>query len=160
VMSMANLAQIVNVLQSTVMTEGSRMWLTPTYHALNLHTPHIGAQALPVTVSQGDNLPSSNSLPSATGAVTSAVTATASRGPQGTAITLINRHYTNEAVVRFDIPGTQATGQLLSAGQANAINTADQPDNVRLVNMPISHDGANGWCVELPPHSMATVIIN
>jgi alpha-N-arabinofuranosidase len=149
VMSMANLAQIVNVLQSTVMTEGSRMWLTPTYYALNLHTPHIGAQALTVAINQSDNLPNG----------TSAVTATASHGPQGTAITLINRHYTNESVVKFDLPGTQATGQLLSAGQANAINTADQPDNVRLVDLPVSRDGANGWCVELPAHSMATIIV-
>ena len=48
VLTLANLAQVVNVLQAPVMTDGARMWLTPTYHALRMHTPHIGATALPV----------------------------------------------------------------------------------------------------------------
>jgi alpha-N-arabinofuranosidase len=148
-MSLANLAQIVNVLQSTVNTEGDKMWLTPTYHALNLHTAHIGAQALAVTTEQGDRLPGG----------TSAVTATASTSVDGTAITIINRHYTNEAVVRFRAPGGQASGQLLSADQANAVNTAEQPDHVRIVDVSISHDGTDGWAVELPAHSMATIIL-
>ncbi len=48
VLTLANLAQIVNVLQSVVMTDGPHIWLTPTYHALRLHAPHIGATALQV----------------------------------------------------------------------------------------------------------------
>ena len=50
VLTLANLAQIVNVLQAVVMTEGPRFWRTPTYHALRLHAPHLGATALPVVV--------------------------------------------------------------------------------------------------------------
>lgn len=150
VMSLANLAQIVNVLQATVMTEGSRLWLTPTYHALNLHTPHIGAQALTVEIAEGSSLPDG----------TSAVTGTASKSAGGMAVTLINRHYTDPAVVRFNAPGTQAHGLLLSAANANAVNSADQPDNVCPVEMTVSHDGANGWCIELPAHSMATITLS
>jgi alpha-N-arabinofuranosidase len=149
VMSMANLAQVVNVLQAPVMTEGERMWLTPTYHALHLHVPHIGAEALPVSIDQADNLPDG----------TGAVTGTASRTAQGTAVTLINRHYTNEAVVRFNATGLNAQGKLLSADRPNAVNSAQQPDHVQLVEMAVSADGENSWCVELPPHSMATVFI-
>ncbi len=149
VMSLANLAQIVNVLQSVVMTEGERMHLTPTYHALHLHTPHIGAQALPVGIDKADSLPNG----------TDAVTATASAGPQGTAVTIINRHYTAEATVHFAAPGRDAVGTLLSADQANAVNSFEQPDHVRLVEMPVSHNGTDGWCVELPAHSMATIVI-
>lgn len=149
VMSLANLAQVVNVLQAPVMTEGEKMWLTPTYYALNLHTPHIGAQALPVAVEEG------NSLPDAT----STVSATASTNGQGVAVTLINRNYTGDAVVRFNAPGTQAHGQLLSAEHANAVNSTQQPDHVHLVNLPVSRDGQGTWCVELPPHSMATVLL-
>jgi alpha-L-arabinofuranosidase len=149
VMSLANLAQIVNVLQSVLMAEGDRMWLTPTYHALNLHTPHIGAQALPVDIDKSDSLPDG----------TSAVTATASNGAQGAAVTIINRHYTNDAVVRFTVPGKDAAGKLLSADRANAVNTAEQPDRVQPAEMVVSRDGSDGWCVELPPHSMATVVV-
>jgi alpha-L-arabinofuranosidase len=37
---MANLAQIVNVLQSVILTEGDKMLLTPTYHVFNLYKVH------------------------------------------------------------------------------------------------------------------------
>jgi len=37
---MANIAQIANVLQSVVLTEGSRMLLTPTYHVFDLYKGH------------------------------------------------------------------------------------------------------------------------
>jgi alpha-N-arabinofuranosidase len=149
VLSLANLAQVVNVLQAPIMTEGEQMWLTPTCYAFNLHKPHIGAQALPVMVDQGDNLPDG----------TSAVTATASTSAQGMAITLINRHYTNPAVVHFGAPGTSCSGQLLSAPQVNAVNSIEQPESVHLVDLPVSRESANNWRVELPSHSMATVVI-
>ncbi|WP_315067618.1 alpha-N-arabinofuranosidase [uncultured Clostridium sp.] len=37
---MANLAQVVNVLQSVVLTEGEKMILTPTYHVFNMYKNH------------------------------------------------------------------------------------------------------------------------
>ncbi len=37
---MANLAQVVNVLQSVILTEGEEMVLTPTYHVFDLYRPH------------------------------------------------------------------------------------------------------------------------
>lgn len=37
---MANLAQIVNVLQSVILTDGEEMLLTPTYHVFDLYKPH------------------------------------------------------------------------------------------------------------------------
>lgn len=39
---MANIAQIANVLQSVVLTEGSKMLLTPTYHVFDLYKSHQG----------------------------------------------------------------------------------------------------------------------
>ena len=37
---MANLAQVVNVLQSVILTEGEKMILTPTYHVFNMYKNH------------------------------------------------------------------------------------------------------------------------
>ena len=37
---MANLAQVVNVLQSVILTEGEKMVLTPTYHIFNMYKNH------------------------------------------------------------------------------------------------------------------------
>lgn len=148
VLSLANLAQIVNVLQAVVITDGPRMWLTPTYHVLRLHQPHIGATALPVAITQGDTLPNG----------TSAVSATASRSNGMVAITLINRHYRQAAVVRIGgIGSSSATGQLLTADSPNATNSMDNPEQVAPKPYAVEHDG-NGYRIELPPHALATVV--
>ena len=41
---MTNIAQIVNVLQSMILTEGPKMLLTPTYHVFDLYQGHMGAR--------------------------------------------------------------------------------------------------------------------
>ena len=149
VLSLANLAQIVNVLQSVVMTDGARVWLTPTYHALRMHAPHIGATALPIKVNPDTTLPDG----------THAVSATASRSDIGLALTLINRHFDQPASVRIvcDTALQQATGELLSADSPSAVNSADQPERVAPKPLTVTRDG-DGWRVELPPHSLATVV--
>src|SRR6266542_118338 len=82
VLSMANLAQVVNVLQAVVVTDGAAMFRTPTYYAVQLHAPHMGATALALEIAAGDALPDGSP----------GVSGIASRGATGTAITLTNRH--------------------------------------------------------------------
>lgn len=150
VLTLANLAQIVNVLQAVVMTDGPRMWLTPTYHAFRLHAPHMGATALQVAVEHSLSLPDGSP----------AVSATASRSAEHLTITLINRHYRHGASVRLHCPGGgQATGQLLSADDPRATNTPEQPEAVAPRALEVHADGTQGWRVELPPHSLATLQI-
>ena len=43
---MANIAQLVNVLQSVILTEGEKMILTPTYHVFNMFKYHQDAELL------------------------------------------------------------------------------------------------------------------
>ena len=47
---MANIAQIVNVLQSVILTEGEKMVLTPTYHVFNMYKVHQDAELLDSSV--------------------------------------------------------------------------------------------------------------
>jgi alpha-N-arabinofuranosidase len=149
VLTLANLAQIVNVLQAVVMTEGSQLWLTPTYHALRLHAPHLGATALPVDVSGGASLPDGSA----------AVSGTASQRNGSLAVTVINRHYQQAAVVSVQgAAGSRAGAQLLAASAPDAGNSPAQPDAVTPAALPVQRDG-NAWRIELPPHSMATIVI-
>ncbi len=150
VLTLANLAQIVNVLQAVVMTDGPQMWLTPTYHALRLHQPHLGATALPVDIAHGSSLANGSS----------AVSATASQSNNGIAVTLINRHWDQPASVQIagvDGMGT-ASGQLLAADSPRATNSVDEPNRVAPMPLNVPRDGA-GYRVELPPHSLATVVL-
>ncbi len=45
---MANIAQMVNVLQAMILTDGARMVLTPTYHVFEMYRPFQGATFLPI----------------------------------------------------------------------------------------------------------------
>lgn len=152
VLSMANLAQIVNVLHAPVMTEGASMWLTPTYYVFQLHAPHIGAVALPVEVKRGDSLPGDSSY-------IDAVTATASRRKDRRAITLINRHYDQPASVSMSFDGTKAveSAQILTANDPRVTNSANDPHRLQLVRLKVEALGAGQWRVDLPPHSIATI---
>jgi alpha-N-arabinofuranosidase len=151
VLSMANLAQIVNVLHAPVMTEpgGGRMWVTPTYHVLHLHAPHIGATALRVVVDGGATIPGG----------AAAVSGTASTDGTGIAITLINRHLTEGATIALSGIGNAAfaEGHLLTAANPREQNSPDDPDHVAPVPFPVSGNSSDGWRVELPPHALATV---
>jgi alpha-N-arabinofuranosidase len=149
VLSMANLAQIVNVLHAPVMTDGARMWLTPTYHTLRMHTPHIGATALPVEVAAAHSLPDG----------TSAVSATASRNNGALAVTITNRHIGREASVRIACGDAheRVHGELLASDSPRAVNSAETPDHVAPAALAVARDG-DGWRVELPPHSLATIV--
>ncbi|HEX2911509.1 MAG TPA: alpha-L-arabinofuranosidase C-terminal domain-containing protein [Chloroflexia bacterium] len=150
VLSLANLAQVVNVLHAPVMTQGVRMWVTPTYHVLRLHASHIGATALEVEVVQGDNLADGNS----------AISATASRRENGSvAVTVINKHLSQVGSVRLtgleDFAGGQ--GQILTAERPDAQNSLDEPERVQPAALEIHRDG-NSWLVEMPPHAVATLV--
>jgi alpha-N-arabinofuranosidase len=151
VLTVANLAQVVNILQAPVMTDGPHMWLTPTYHVLRLHAPHIGATAVPVGIEHGNSLP--GGLP--------AVSATASRTDAGIAVTVINRHLDQPASVRIacaDAPD-HAYGQLLTADSPRAVNSVAEPDRVVPTALMVARDGDAAWRVELPPHALATIVL-
>ncbi len=47
---MANLAQVVNVLQSLILTDGDRMVLTPTYHVFDIYRAHRGGTSVRVEI--------------------------------------------------------------------------------------------------------------
>lgn len=151
VLSMANLAQIVNVLHAPVQTQGNAMWLTPTYYAFQMHTPHMGATAVGVEMLEN------NSLPDGSGAVS----ATASRSASSTQTTLINRHLERPAQVRIlcaDAP-EHARAALLAADRPNSTNSAEFPERVKPAALHVERNG-DAWRVELPPHSLATVVWN
>jgi alpha-L-arabinofuranosidase len=74
---------------------------------------------------------------------------------------LINRHFSTPVSVHLrQIAGfTHAHGQLLYADQPRAVNSVEQPDNVTLTPLAIEGRSHEGWRVDLPPHSIATIIL-
>ena len=50
---MANIAQMVNVLQAMILTDKEKMMLTPTYHVFKMYVPFQDATLVPVTFDEG-----------------------------------------------------------------------------------------------------------
>ena len=124
---MTNIAQMVNVLQAMILTDGPKMVKTPTYHAFAMYKPFRGATHLPVEVSTAEYRLGSDAVP--------AVHATAARDKNGALhIALTNLDPNRAATVELRLPGQSIKslqGQILTAAKTDAVNTFDAPEAVR-----------------------------
>jgi alpha-N-arabinofuranosidase len=147
-LSMANLAQIVNVIHAPVRTDGTAFWLTPTYHLLRMHTPHLGGTALRTEVEVDE----------ATAGL-AAVGATATTQDGLTTISFTNRHHDQPVDIEVAISGPIKSARLLAADLPNGQNTAEDPDAILANALHTGWDGPDKLIFTLPPHSMATVVV-
>ena len=126
---MANLAQIVNVLQALILTRGEEMILTPTYHVFDLYQVHQDADLLDFQLDCGDYELNGEKIP--------ALNASVSRDETGRVnVTLCNLHATE----RVDLVGCfnsaelkieRVEGTVLTADQVNAHNTFEETNKVK-----------------------------
>ncbi|RKP53005.1 alpha-N-arabinofuranosidase [Cohnella endophytica] len=123
---MANIAQIVNVLQAVLLTEGGRMVVTPTYHVMKMYNVHQDALFVDSTLS--------SPLYESEGEKLEQISASASVNEDNVLhISLCNLHPSASEEIRIDIRGRQAeqvTGTLLTSQEMNAHNTFDEPEVV------------------------------
>ncbi|MBQ9200818.1 MAG: alpha-N-arabinofuranosidase [Bacteroidales bacterium] len=125
---MANIAQMVNVLQSIILTEGDKMLLTPTYHVYNMYKVHQDATNLPVELDAPLYVEGSHSL--------AALNASASRDKEGVVhLSVVNIDPENAVQMTCQLRGMTAatvSGQILTAERLDVHNTFQQPENIRL----------------------------
>ncbi|CAM4089498.1 alpha-N-arabinofuranosidase [Roseateles saccharophilus] len=144
---MANIAQMVNVLQSMVLTEGDKMVLTPTYHAFDLYKPFRGATPLAIKLDAPVFRTGDVELP--------AVHASAARAPDGKLLlALVNLDPSHPARVATNLTGS-ARGRVLTAQSMDAHNTFQQPQAVA----PAPYAAASSGLLDLPPKSVVVVEI-
>ncbi|MNB74665.1 Intracellular exo-alpha-L-arabinofuranosidase 2 [compost metagenome] len=151
---MTNIAQMVNVLQAMILTEGPRMVLTPTYHVFEMFKVHQDAELLDFNACCGTYSLDGESLPQ--------VSVSASRDASGSIhITMCNIDPNREAVISVDIRGTElpaaSSGVILAGQHMEDHNDFQQPDKVK----PESFDGfrveESTLTVTLPPMSVALI---
>jgi alpha-N-arabinofuranosidase len=123
---MANIAQVVNVLQAMILTDGPKMLLTPTYHVFEMYKVHMGATYLPMDI-QCDSLVSNNKK-------FASVSASASRDTKGLIhITLANIDPDKEQKIEIEsgnLKITKVSGTILTAKTIDSYNTFDHPNTV------------------------------
>jgi alpha-N-arabinofuranosidase len=152
-LKLANIAQMINVLQAMILTKDEKMVLTPTYHVFEMFKSYQDGTALPVEIQSAWYNKDASTLP--------AVIASAVRDKDGRLhVALVNVNPSQQATITAQIPGgtaTGVTGRVLTAAAINAHNTFDQPAMVK----PAAFTGAaiesGSLKATLPPKSVVVL---
>lgn len=150
---MANLAQVVNVLQAVIITKEEKMILTPTYHVMEMYNVHQDATLLPIKVKSNDFVFEGEKLP--------AVSVSASKDAKGlTHISLTNVDPKNPQEITIDLKGAKyvsVSGRILAAEKLRDFNSFENPNKIQ----PKAFSGAtisgNQLKVKLPAFSVAVL---
>jgi alpha-N-arabinofuranosidase len=131
---MANIAQMVNVLQSMILTNKEKMIVTPTYHVFEMYKVHQGATLIPVEITAPEYTFSGKSSGTSSGQSVPSLHASASRDQTGKLhVSIVNLDPSRSARVSMRIAGAapaNITGRVLTAPAMNTVNTFDNPDAV------------------------------
>lgn len=153
---MANLAQMVNALQSVILTKGEKMILTPTYHVMEMYKVHQDATLVPVDVSSVDYVHGDQKL--------QAVSVSASLDKSGKMhISVVNIDNKKDQSIEIDLNGFDAknvSGRILTSAKVQDHNTFANPDKV----VPQKYNGAeisDGIIsVNMPVNSVVVLELN
>jgi alpha-N-arabinofuranosidase len=151
---MANIAQMINVLQSMILTDKEKMVLTPTYYIFKMYVPFQDASFVPVTFDAGTYTQGSVNLPR--------LDAIAAIDPTGKLwLEMTNLDPVAPLQIEASLTGIaakSANGETLTAPAVDSINTFDTPDTV--VPKPVAgtlHDGK--LTLTLEPKSVTVISI-
>ncbi len=98
---LANIAQMINVLQAMILTKGPQMILTPTYHVFKMYEPFQDATSLPADLTTPQYTQGSASVP--------AISLSAARTTSGSiAVALVNLDPNHAIAVSVAIPGRKS----------------------------------------------------
>jgi alpha-L-arabinofuranosidase len=152
---MANIAQMINVLQSMIMTDKEKMLLTPTYYTYKMYVPFQDATYLPIEYDAGKYKSGDIEVPQL-----DVIAAQARDGSVWLALTNLDATRSIDLVPA--IPGVKssgATGEVLTAAKIDAVNTFERPDSV--VPRPYKATAKDGKLVlHLAPRSLIVVRLN
>lgn len=123
----ANLAQVINVLQAVILTKDDKMVLTPTYHVFRMFRVHHDAQLLKTDLRCENYTVGDRGIP--------AITASASVDKEGKVhVSLANLNPGKEIVVNCPVIGETyktVTGEVLTSKEMAAFNTFEKPEAVK-----------------------------
>jgi alpha-N-arabinofuranosidase len=151
---MANIAQMINVLQAMIMTDKEKMVLTPTYYVFKMYVPFQDATFVPVTFDAGWYTHGDVALPR--------VDAIAAKDTAGKLWLEITNLDPNEPVdIEASLTGItakSAAGETLTAPRVDSVNTFEAPNTV--VPKPVSAKVQAGkLALRLEPKSVTVISV-
>lgn len=153
---MAELAQTVNVLQALILTEKTKMILTPTYHVFDMYKVHQDAKYLNITLNSPNYDVNGKSL--------KAVNVSASQDAAGKIhLSLVNIDMNKTVTINTELKGLQwktVTGQILTSANITDVNTFSHPLKITLRNFTGAKQENGKLVVTLPAKSVVTLELN
>ena len=154
--SMANIAQTVNVLQAMILTDKEKMLRTPTYWVFEMFKVHQGGTFLPVELQSPDYAFGQEKIPM--------LSASATRAADGSAVhlSLANTSPAQAVTLTVRLAGVtpkSVAGRILTAPAIDAHNTFEAPNAVQ----PAAFSGApvdgDTLAVKLPAKSVVVLAL-
>jgi alpha-N-arabinofuranosidase len=154
--TMANIAQTVNVLQAMILTDRERMTVTPTYHVFEMYKVHQGATLLPTEHGPADYAIGEQTIPS--------VFVSASRDAEGPIhVSLVNARPDEPVNVTVQVASAtvrNVAGRVLSAEALDAHNTFERPNAVSPVALEGAHAKGDAIALTLAAKSVTMLELN
>ena len=149
---MANIAQMVNVLQAMILTDEEKMLLTPTYHVFRMYVPFQDATFIPVDFDAGTYQEGDITLPRL-----DAIAARDANGKVWVAVTNVDpTRAANIELTVLNAKATRASGETLTAARVDTVNTFEAPNTVS--PKPVSTRARGGkLSVTVAPHSVTVL---
>ncbi len=151
---MANIAQMINVLQAMILTNKEKMVLTPTYYVFKMYVPFQNGTFVPVTFNGGTYTHGDISLPRV-----DAIAAKDANGKLWLEVTNLDPNQPVEIEANLaGITARSAAGETLTAPKVDSVNTFEAPNTV--VPKPAMATVEGGKVVlTLEPKSVTVVAI-
>ena len=151
---MANIAQMINVLQAMILTDKEKMVLTPTYHVFKMYVPFQDATFVPIAFDAGTYTNGSINLPRI-----DTIAAKDKNGKLWVEITNVDPKRAVEIdLTTVGMTAKSAVGETLTAPKVDSVNSFETPNAV--VPKPISAQFQGGQLVlKLNPKSVTVVSV-
>jgi len=149
---MANIAQVVNVLQAVILTQGNEMVLTPTYYVFKMYKVHQDAMLIPADLTcenyelEGESIPAVNSSASVKDGVMS--------------ITMCNLNPNKDEPVELNL-GTEdykkVSAQIVTGKKMAAYNDFGKTEEVTLKEWDVKKPKNGKMNITLPSKSVVLI---
>jgi len=155
-LKLANIAQMINVLQAMILTDKEKMLLTPTYHVFDMYQPFQGATLLPADLTAPEYKLGDVNIPS--------LSVSSAKGTDGKIVlSLVNTDPNKPAHVTVKIAGASASkvsATVLTTPAMNTHNTFEKPDMVAPAAFTGAKKKGDSWVFDLPSKSVVVATLN
>jgi alpha-L-arabinofuranosidase len=152
---MANIAQMVNVLQAIVLTKDDKMVLTPTYHIYNMYKVHQEATNLPIELLSPSYSVGTRNLP--------ALNVSASKDANGVIhVSIVNLDPKNAISTNCSLGQVavkSVNGQIVTAADLATFNSFEKPNEVIMTDFKGAKYKDGVLSLTIPAKSVITIAL-